>query len=191
MLAIVEGRAHGPRGAASDGRGGSSWDPSLRSRASDLARTLCAVATAVCERDADACASHSAHPSFLRLTELVLACVETHGREVMEAAADYLLMLNTVSARERHPALREPLFERVLAAACSRHAALPDDEDEETWERFREHVLADVLETCYGALGARYFGSALGAGGWVSWRTAEAAALRRGRPRGKPRGRWS
>ena len=180
VLAIVEGvLAHGPRALLPTDANGSSWDPSLRSRASDLARALCAVATAVCERDADACASHSAHPSFLRLTELVLACVETHGREVMEAAADYLLMLNTVSARERHPALREPLFERVLAAACSRHAALPDDEDEETWERFREHVLADVLETCYGALGARYFEilhSALAAPG-VSWRTAEAAAF--------------
>ena len=180
VLAIVEGvLAHGPRALLPTDANGSSWDPSLRSRASDLARTLCAVATAVCERDADACASHSAHPSFLRLTELVLACVETHGREVMEAAADYLLMLNTVSTRERHPALREPLFERVLAAACSRHAALPDDEDEETWERFREHVLADVLETCYGALGARYFEilhSALAAPG-VSWRTAEAAAF--------------
>ena len=182
VLAIVEGvLAHGPRALLPTDANGSSWekDPSLRSRASDLARTLCVVATAVCERDADACASHSAHPSFLRLTELVLACVETHGREVMEAAADYLLMLNTVSTRERHPALREPLFERVLAAACSRHAALPDDEDEETWERFREHVLADVLETCYGALGARYFEilhSALAAPG-VSWRTAEAAAF--------------
>ena len=80
----------------------------------DLARNTCKVAVAVVERDATLAASASAPEACLALTSLVLSLAETHERSVMEASADYFLMINTVPASARHPALRAPLFQRAL-----------------------------------------------------------------------------
>ena len=61
----------------------------------DLARAVCRVAVAISERDVIALVRPDAHPDSLGLTDLVLALAEAHERPVMEAAADYFLMLNT------------------------------------------------------------------------------------------------
>ena len=131
--------------------------------AQDLARAVCRVAVAVSERDVVSLVRPDAHPDFLSLTDLVLTLSEAHERPVMEAAADYFLMLNTVPVADRHPQLGEPLFKR-LVAACLRRATLPvdfktwddEEEDKDTFLRFREQILADLLDNCYGMMRARY-----------------------------------
>ena len=127
----------------------------------DLARNTCKVAVAVVERDATFAASASAPEACLALTSLVLSLAETHERSVMEASADYFLMINTVPASARHPALRAPLFQRALGA-CARHATFPagfvswretPGEDRDAFHRFREQTLCDVLDNCFGMCG--------------------------------------
>ena len=159
----------------------------------DLARNVCRVATALCERDANAAAgavawdpnAPAASPEFLSLTETVLRLAESHERPVMEAAADYFLMLNTVPTSQRHPSAGEPLFRR-LAAACLRRAELPADftsweeadEDRDTFVRFREQILADLLDNCQAQMRSGYLaevGAALGAAS--SWQRAEACVF--------------
>ncbi len=159
----------------------------------DLARNVCKVATALCERDANAAAgavawdsnAAAASPEFLSLTETVLRLAESHERPVMEAAADYFLMLNTVPTSQRHPSAGEPLFRR-LAAACLRRAELPADftsweeadEDRDTFVRFREQILADLLDNCQAQMRSGYLaevGAALGAA--ASWQRAEACVF--------------
>lgn len=154
----------------------------------DFARNICKVAVAVVERDASFAASASAPEACLALTSLVLSLAETHERGIMEACADYFLMLNTVSVAERHPGLRAPLFQRVLAA-CARHAAFPAgfttwrdaSEDRDAFHRFREQILVDVLDNCFGMCGIAENGG--GYLGFVasqldtiaSWQQAESA----------------
>ena len=88
----------------------------------DLARAICRVAVAVSERDVTVLVRGDA--DGLALTELVLELAEAHERPVMEAAADYFLMLNTVPVADRAPQLGEPLFRRLVAAVL-RRATLP------------------------------------------------------------------
>lgn len=160
----------------------------------DLARNVCKVATALCERDANAAAGAAAwdpnapaapSPEFLSLTETVLRLTESHERPVMEAAADYFLMLNTVPTSQRHPSAGEPLFRR-LASACLRRAELPADftsweeadEDRDTFVRFREQILADLLDNCQAQMRSGYLaevGAALGTAS--SWQRAEACVF--------------
>jgi len=155
----------------------------------DLARNTCKVAVAVVERDATLAASASAPEACLALTSLVLSLAETHERSVMEASADYFLMINTVPASARHPALRAPLFQRALAA-CARHAAFPagfvswretPGEDRDAFHRFREQTLCDVLDNCFGMCGldepgGGYLGFvAAQLEGAASWQQAESA----------------
>ena len=154
----------------------------------DFARNICKVAVAVAERDATTVASASAPEACLALTSLVLALAETHARVIMEHAADYFLMLNTVSLAERHPDLRAPLFQRVLET-CARHAAFPAGfttwreagEDRDAFERFREQTLVDLLDNCFGmcgvdAPGGGYLGFvASQLDGATSWQHAESA----------------
>ena len=127
----------------------------------------------------------AASPEFLSLTETVLRLAESHERPVMEAAADYFLMLNTVPTSQRHPSAGEPLFRR-LAAACLRRAELPADftsweeadEDRDTFVRFREQILADLLDNCQAQMRSGYLaevGAALGAAS--SWQHAEACVF--------------
>ena len=102
-----------------------------------------------------------------QLTSLVLTLVETHTTThvVMEAACDYFLMVNTVPFQQRHPGLRQPLFHRLLGA-CVQHATLPldfttwqnADFDRDTWVRFREQILCDLLDNCFGILPTGYLG---------------------------------
>ena len=126
-----------------------------------------------------------ARRAFLELTDVVLALVEAHERPVTEAAADYFLMINTVPVADRHPALGAPLFER-LVAACVRRATPPSDfttwdeaeEDRDTFSRFREQILADLLDNCYGMTRGQYLaqiGEHLTNAN--SWQAAEAAVF--------------
>ena len=151
----------------------------------DLARNVCVVAVALCERDADVAAGIDASHEFLGLMECVLRLVETHERPVMEAAADYFLMLNTVPTSTRHPSAGAPLFTR-LAASCLKHAELPADftsweeadEDRDTFVRFREQILADLLGNCQAQMRSGYLrevGTALMES--TSWRRAEACVF--------------
>ena len=161
----------------------------------DLARNVCKVATALCERDANAAAGAPAWDAtgstaslpgeFLSLTETVLRLAESHERPVMEAAADYFLMLNTVPTSQRHPSAGEPLFRR-LAAACLRRAELPADftsweeadEDRDTFVRFREQILADLLDNCQAQMRSGYLAEVCGAlGAAASWQRAEACVF--------------
>jgi|AntAceMinimDraft_1070359.scaffolds.fasta_scaffold08784_1 hypothetical protein len=153
--------------------------------AEDLARAVCRVAVAVSERDVVILVRPDAHPDSLGLTDMVLALAEAHERPVMEAAADYFLMLNTMPVADRHHQLGEPLFKR-LVAACLRRATLPLDftiwddaeEDRDTFMRFREQILADLLDNCYGMMRSRYLveiGVALA--GASTWQAAEAAVF--------------
>lgn len=151
----------------------------------DLARAVSRVAVAVAERDVCSLTNPGAPPENLALTDLVLGLAEAHERPVMEAAADYFLMLNTVPVADRHPQLREPLFTR-LVAACLRRATLPSDfttwdaaeEDRDTFTRFREQILADVLDNCYGMMRSRYLAQVGGAlSGAATWQAAEAAVF--------------
>lgn len=153
--------------------------------AEDLARAVCRVAVAVSERDVSTLTRPDARRDFLELTDVVLALAEAHERPVMEAAADYFLMINTVPVADRHPALGAPLFER-LVAACVRRATLPADftawdeadEDRDTFSRFREQILADLLDNCYGMTRGQYLAQI---GGYLtnanSWQAAEAAVF--------------
>ena len=153
--------------------------------AEHLARAVCRVAVAVSERDASTLTRRDARRAFLELTDVVLALVEAHERPVTEAAADYFLMINTVPVADRHPALGAPLFER-LVAACVRRATLPSDfttwdeaeEDRDTFSRFREQILADLLDNCYGMTRGQYLaqiGEHLTNAN--SWQAAEAAVF--------------
>ena len=153
--------------------------------AENLARAVCRVAVAVSERDVSTLTRRDARRAFLELTDVVLALVEAHERPVTEAAADYFLMINTVPVADRHPALGAPLFER-LVAACVRRATLPSDfttwdeaeEDRDTFSRFREQILADLLDNCYGMTRGQYLAQI---GGYLtnanSWQAAEAAVF--------------
>ena len=133
---------------------------------------------------------------FLSLTETVLRLAESHERPVMEAAADYFLMLNTVPTSQRHPSAGEPLFRR-LAAACLRRAELPADftsweeadEDRDTFVRFREQILADLLDNCqaqmrsYLAEGRRARGGVVGSVRRLAWPRGSSARRSVGYPR--------
>ena len=109
---------------------------------------------------------------------------------MMEAAADYFLMLNTVPTSQRHPSAGEPLFRR-LAAACLRRAELPADftswedadEDRDTFVRFREQILADLLDNCQAQMR-----SGVPGGGWRRARGGVVGSERRlaCSPRGSP-----
>ena len=156
--------------------------------AEDFARNICKVAVAVVERDAFFVSSASAPDACLALTSLVLSLAETHERGIMEACADYFLMLNTVSVADRHPGLNAPLFQRVLAA-CAKHAAFPTgfttwrdaSLDRDAFHRFREQILVDVLDNCFGMCGIAengggYLGFVLSQLETIaSWQQAESA----------------
>ena len=154
--------------------------------AEHLARAVCRVAVAVSERDASTLTRRDARRAFLELTDVVLALVEAHERPVTEAAADYFLMINTVPVADRHPALGAPLFERLVAASGALGATLPSDfttwdeaeEDRDTFSRFREQILADLLDNCYGMTRGQYLaqiGEHLTNAN--SWQAAEAAVF--------------
>ena len=148
-----------------------------------LARNICLVAVALSER----CVSVLARgdEDSLALVSLILSLMERHGREVTEVAVDFFLMMDVVGVSSRHESLRAPMHAR-LTEVLLKQATLPDDfttwavanEDEDTFERFREHVVADLLDNCYGVLRGQYFsiiGSALGAA--QNWQAAEAGAF--------------
>ena len=142
-------------------------ESAIRPENEELARAVCKVAVAVVERDANDVASVNASEEFLNLTSLLLTLVETHTdtHVIMEAAADYFLMINTVSFAERHPGLKDPLFERLIAT-CLKHATLSSDfvnwqsadVDKDTFTRFREQILVDLLDNCFGIVPVRYLG---------------------------------
>jgi transportin-3 len=150
---------------------------------SALARNISLVAVSMSERCVGVIARGD--DDSLALVSLLLNLMERHGREVTEVAIDFFLMLDTIGVTSRHEALRAPMHARLVEVML-RQSTLPDDftswdiaeEDEETFERFREHVLADLLDNCCGVLKGEYLsivGNALGNA--PNWRVAEAGTF--------------
>eukprot|EP00873_Tetraselmis_striata_P020657 jgi/Tetstr1/440921/TSEL_029191.t1 len=128
----------------------------------NVAHALCAVASAVADRDVVAVAGQAAEA--VPLAQLMMACLAHPERRVVEGALDYFLMLNTVPVAERHVDLQLPLFGSMLEPLL-RHATMPVDlqdwegytgDDKDSFARFREQILTDALETCYGLLRTQY-----------------------------------
>lgn len=150
---------------------------------SALARNISLVAVSMSERCVGVIARGD--DDSLALVSLLLNLMERHGREVTEVAIDFFLMLDTIGVSSRHEALRAPMHARLVEVML-RQSTLPDDftswdvaeEDEETFERFREHVLADLLDNCFGVLKGEYLsivGNALGNA--PNWQVAEAGTF--------------
>ena len=116
------------------------------------------------ERDADLVAK--GEQQMLQLCELVLQCLQSRDRAIVESCMEFLTHLNTVSVSERHPQLQEPLFSRLLEISL-KQAELPQeftswaewggDEDEDSFYRFREQILMNVLDSCFTIMKPRYF----------------------------------
>ena len=148
-----------------------------------LARNIAFVAVALSERCVNVISRGD--DDSLALVSLLLSLMERHGREVTEVAVDFFLMMDTVGVSSRHESLRAPMHARLVEVML-KQATLPHDftsweeaeEDKETFERFREHVLADLLDNCYGVLRGQYFsivGTALSTA--QNWCAAEAGAF--------------
>eukprot|EP00798_Chlamydomonas_sp_ICE-L_P007351 gene7351-474_t len=113
--------------------------PSTAEGAEGMCTAIARVAAAIIERD----------------TELV---VDPHGEQqkIAEAASEYFLMVNTVPVAERHIQLHVQLYSNALPLFM-RHAMFPADftswaeaeEDEDSFHRFRDFQLADVLRTAF------------------------------------------
>lgn len=155
----------------------------MESEDSLVARNISLVAVALSERCVNVlCRGDDAS---LALVSLILSLMDRHGREVTEVAVDFFLMMDTVASSMKHESLRAPMHVRMVEVIV-KQATLPDDftcweeaaEDEETFERFREHILADLLDNAYGVLRGQYFHIVAGAlGAAKSWRDAEAGAF--------------
>ena len=170
MNAVTRGLlAHGAEASAPSGQA--------------LARNIALVAVALSERCVNVLVRGDA--DSLALVSLVLALMERHGREVTEVAIDFFLMINTVSTSSRHESMRAPMHARLVEVLL-KQSMLPHgftcwndaEEDEETFERFREYVVADLLENCYGVLRGQYLniiGSTLSSA--QNWRVAESGAF--------------
>eukprot|EP00899_Mesostigma_viride_P005090 jgi/Mesvir1/14582/Mv05258-RA.2 len=149
-----------------------------------LAMGLSRVALAIAESCTELLAS--GNPDTLALTELVLRCACLEDTGVVEVAVDYFAALNTVPVAARPHHLQGPLYVRLLQHALLRHAMYPEgftcwaehvgDMDEDSFHRFREQVLTDILDTAYGLLRSQYLQyitAALQAA--TNWQATEAA----------------
>lgn len=164
---------------------------SLRARAleeheMELARNICRVAAALCERHAEYVAR--GEDDTIALIQLVLELAGKHERPVMEAATEVLLMVNTIPLPQRHPFMSGQLFMNAISV-CLHHATLPptftsweeaggDVGDADSFNRFREQVLLDVLDTAYGLLKFEFIriaGQQLQTA--TTWQQAEAAVF--------------
>ena len=151
--------ALGPRAGAPDGEA--------------TARAIARVATTLGERHTEALVAGSS--DWLALVSLVMSTVAVRReRACMAACSDLLLRIADTPAAARHPQLREPLFS-ALGARCVAHATLPgswnrwadagavavDDEgdDCDDVQRFREHILADLLQCGDAQLGTPWLAS--------------------------------
>lgn len=155
----------------------------MESEDSSIARNISLVAVALSERCVNVLVRGD--EASLSLVSLLLSLMERHGREVTEVAVDFFLMMDTVGPSSRHESLRAPMHARLVEVLL-KQATLPEDftrweealEDEDTFERFREHVVADLLDNCYGVLRGQYFNIISGAlSAARSWRDAEAGAF--------------
>ncbi|KAK9804313.1 hypothetical protein WJX72_006272 [[Myrmecia] bisecta] len=146
------------------------------------ARSVASVAVAIAERAPEGIAGRFEEAA--PLAELMLQLISLPERSVAEVVVDYFNTLSTVSIKQRHPSLGRPLFGNLLQPLL-RHASFPadfssweecTDDDEELFDRFREQMLTDPLESCYALLRCRfleYFGSVLSSS--TSWQGIEAA----------------
>jgi hypothetical protein len=151
--------ALGPRAGAPDGEA--------------TARAIVRVATTLGERHTEALVAGAS--DWLALVSLVINTVAVRReRACMAACSDLLLRIADTPLAARHPQLREPLF-TALGARCLAHATLPvswtrwadagaqaaDDEgdDCDDVQRFREHILADLLQCCDVQLGTPWITS--------------------------------
>uniref|UniRef100_A0A061RMX8 Importin N-terminal domain-containing protein n=1 Tax=Tetraselmis sp. GSL018 TaxID=582737 RepID=A0A061RMX8_9CHLO len=142
-----------------------------------LGRVACAVA------ENHSGAATGGLPEAIPLAHLMMQCLSHSERRTVEAALDYFLMLNTVPVAERHPELQKPLYIAMLGPLL-RLATMPHGledwrtftgDDEDSFRRFREQILTDALDNCYGLLRLEYLqsiGSMMAAAD--TWQKAEA-----------------
>ncbi|GAB4818769.1 hypothetical protein N2152v2_005815 [Parachlorella kessleri] len=123
-------------------------------------------------------------PQAVPFSELMLECLSLPNPAAPENSLEYFLMINTVPLAERAPPLGGVLYEAMLRALVP-HVSLPQhftsweeegEVDQDAFDRLRDQMLPESLETAYGLLRARYLGFA-----WhllqtaPSWQQAEAA----------------
>jgi len=131
---------------------------------SDETRLLMQIAVALIERDAELVAK--GEHQMLQLCDILLQCVKSGERSTVEVSMEFFTHLNTVPVAERHPQLQESLFSRLLQLAL-KQAELPagftswaewgGDDDADSFHRFRDQILLDVLDSCFTIMKARYF----------------------------------
>ena len=170
MNAVTRGLlAHGAEASAPDGLA--------------LARNVALVAVSLSERCVNVLVRGD--EDSLKLVALVLSLMERHGREVTEVAIDFFLMVDTVGASSRHESMRAPMHARLVEVLL-KQSTLPDDfttwdvaeEDAETFERFREYVVSDLLDNCYSVLRGQYLNIVSGVlSSARSWHSAESGAF--------------
>lgn len=158
----------------------------------DVTRSVCRLAVVLAESAPELCAA-GLHNS-VALAEMLVECLNSRRDAfATEQAAEYFCMLNTVPKVSRHASLQEAAFEALLKATL-RQVAYPsgfvdweddigeaaDDEDEDSFHRFREQVMADLFGNVCAVLGAGRFlaivGGALEEGERAGdWQQVEAA----------------
>lgn len=149
----------------------------------DLARNITLVAVSLSERCVNVLVRGD--ENSLKLVALVLSLMELHGREVSEVALDFFIMLATVGVSSRHASMGAPMYARLLEVML-KQSTLPDDfttwddaeEDADTFDRFREFVVADLFDNAYCVLRGQYLSiiaSALSSA--KNWQAAESGTF--------------
>eukprot|EP00854_Cymbomonas_tetramitiformis_P000488 gene488-877_t len=146
------------------------------------ARGLTRVGVALIEHSGASIAAGQG--SSLALTQFMMNSAKHPERVVSEASMDYFLCLNTFPLQERHPEHQMPLFQQLLEVVMVKAAYPSDftswaeccDDDADSFNRYREQVLTDILDTVYSQLRLGYLQivwSSLQAA--TTWQAAEAA----------------
>ena len=134
----------------------------------DVICGLCRVAQAIAEGAPEVVVGsmEGSERIALGLAKFMLQCaaLEDQPTSIAESAAEYFMLLNTVPMQERHAQLREPLFNEVLIVFLRRVQFSPeydalenvDPDESESFRKFREQTMSDILGQTYGILRLHY-----------------------------------
>lgn len=129
---------------------------------------LLRVAQAIAEADSGVVAGAipGSENIALGMAKFVLECaaLDDQPHSIMESAAEYFMLLNMVPMSDRHEQLREPLYNEVLLV-CLKRVQFPqeydsledlDPEEYDSFTKFREQTMCDILGQTYGILRLHY-----------------------------------